>query len=583
MVTLDDFSAIFDKYSLSSEELGLCLIFRKEYLTIDNLQSHYSELDSTALLPEGADIELHIKYLSLLFSEDREEYIQFHKTIARFHLHPAEHIAAVFSYREILLEIFLPFWSEKDKDAFMRLLRKKFILDISIFSSVLYSLQQKYIIEASRIDTLTSLPNKRGLLLKMEELLEAKKSFNVAIFDIKKFGYLKEQLGFTNGDYLLKLMKERILNDLKNGEFLSRSGFDEFTIIFPKNFTELELTERIEEISSLFKEPIVFSQDEVKIKFNVGVSKYPEDGISAENLLDNALVALYVAKRQKKTPLFYTKMVHQQMNQTLTLKNGLKKAIKRGEFVLFYQPKIDIKTFKVTGAEALIRWNHPEKGILLPGEFIPMLEETELIIPVGEWVLREASKQIKSWIDNGMDIKVAVNISPLQLQQNDFVQTVLDIVYSSKIPPKYLELEITENFLVEKLDENFKKLMELKRHGIDISIDDFGTGYSSLAYLKQLPINTLKIDLMFIKNLPENYEDKKITEAIVSLAKLLNLKTISEGVESWDQLDYLREIQCTEGQGFYFSKPINGDDFTHFYKTLECVKTESPINKKIIE
>ncbi len=577
MVLLDDFSAIFQKYSLTSDEEILCSIFSKKFLNSESLMPYYEELDKTEFLPKGADIELHVKYLSLLFSNQRDEYIQFHKTIARFHLHPAEHIGAIYSYRELLLDIFTPFWLEKELPIFMKLLRKKSILDISLFSSILYSLQQKYIIDASRVDILTSLPNKRGLLFKMAELLEAQKPFSIAIFDIKKFTYLKEQLGFTNGDYLLKLMKERIINELKSGEFLSRSGFDEFTILFPGDFTEKDLIDKIDSVLELFVEPIVFSQDEIKIKFNVGVSKFPLDGSTADTLLDNALVALYVAKRQKKTPIFYTKIVHQQMNQTLTLKNSLKKAIKRGEFVLYYQPKIDIKNFSVTGAEALIRWNHPEKGILLPGEFIPMLEETELIIPVGEWVLREACQQIKNWLDSGMSIKIAVNISPLQLQQNDFVETVLDIVYSSKIPADYLELEITENFLIEKLDENFKKLIELKKHGINISIDDFGTGYSSLAYLKQLPINTLKIDLMFIKNLPENYEDKKITEAIVSLAKLLNLKTISEGIESWEQLDYLREIQCTEGQGFYFSKPISGGDFADFYKTLEYVKSELPI------
>ncbi len=447
------------------------------------------------------------------------------------------------------------------------IINKIFFIDISFFSNVSTFITKEHLDKFYSFDPLTGLPNKKSFYAKLDEILQTTKDkkTGLIILDVRRFTSIKEVLGFLKSDFLLKLIKDKLLMNLSETDYLARTGFDEFSIISQFENNE-EIIEKVKQISEIFSNPIILNDgEEVTITFNFGVSIYPDHATNIDLLIENALMALAISKKQKSNMLLYSKKLSEELHNIFSIGNNLRKAIKNNEFVLYYQPKFDVKTFKITGVEALIRWNHPKKGIVLPGEFISILEETELILIVGEWVVKEACKQIQTWNKSGKNIKIAVNISPTQLKQPNFVEKITSIIDEYQVSTKNLEFEITENLLMENIDENMEKLQKIRDLGIDISVDDFGTGYSSLAYLKKLPITTLKIDLVFIKNLQINNEDKKITEAIISLAKVLNLKTISEGIETAEQLEILKTINCCEGQGFYFGRPMPVDEFENFY------------------
>jgi diguanylate cyclase len=310
--------------------------------------------------------------------------------------------------------------------------------------------------------------------------------------------------------------------------------------------------------------PFKFDDQELFITSSIGISHFPHDGQDTVTLLKSAGTALNRAREQDGDSYqFYTSGRTTKALRKLLLENNLRPALERGEFVLHYQPQVDLKSFQVVGSEALIRWHHPGLGLLPPAEFIGVAEDSGLIIALGEWTLRAACLQNKSWQDAGLDpLRVGVNLSARQFQQPNLVETVAQILKGTGLDPRFLELELTEGSIMKDPDEAIGKLHELKAMGVKISIDDFGTGYSSLSYLKRFPIDTLKIDQSFVSEINTDSDDAAIVAAIIDLAHALKLNVIAEGVETQEQLDYLRMLKCDEVQGFLFSKPLSVAEYT---------------------
>ena len=305
-------------------------------------------------------------------------------------------------------------------------------------------------------------------------------------------------------------------------------------------------------------QPYLVEGREIFITASVGITMFPDDGTTVDELLRNADTAMYHAKDSGKDMFkFFTQEMNVSVRDRLTLQNSLRRALERDEFILYYQPKMDIASRQVTSVEALLRWLHPQEGMILPGRFIPQAEETGLIIPIGEWVLRTACQQIKEWQAKGHpSIRIAVNVSASQFKRQNFAETVIGILEETGISPVFLELELTESAIMQNIDSSVEILNSLKAMGIQISIDDFGTGYSSLSYLRRFPIDYIKIDRSFIVNFTSNSDDRAIVTAIIAMARSLGLKIIAEGVETEEQLAILSELGCHEMQGYLYSKPL---------------------------
>jgi EAL domain-containing protein (putative c-di-GMP-specific phosphodiesterase class I) len=319
--------------------------------------------------------------------------------------------------------------------------------------------------------------------------------------------------------------------------------------------------------------PFVLNGHEVFISASIGISLYPSDGQDVDTLLKNADIAMYHAKEQGKNNFqFYTDSMNATALDRLHLENEMRKALERNEFQLYFQPKVRVENQKIIGVEALLRWNHPKRGLLSPAEFIPLAEETGLIVPIGQWVLRTACEQGKAWQAEGLaPLTISVNISQRQFEQDHFLESVLDTLESTNFPPHLLELEITESLIMHDPEKVIALLGELKNTGIIISIDDFGTGYSSLEYLRRLPLDALKIDRSFITHTVSNPDDAAIARAVIAMAHSLNLKVIAEGVENNAQLEFLRGLDCDEAQGFLFSRPVPPDECARLMSTAVTV------------
>jgi len=315
-----------------------------------------------------------------------------------------------------------------------------------------------------------------------------------------------------------------------------------------------------------FKNTFEIAGQSLSVSSSAGISVYPRDGSSIGELLSNADAAMYKAKNLGSNQFqFYTSELGEQITGRLALENGLHDALLNNEFVLYYQPQFDIATKKISSVEALIRWNHPTRGLLLPIHFIPAAEDTGLIVPIGEWILKTACEQNKKWQDAGYPpMRIAVNLSSKQIRQPDLIQKIKAILETTGLSPNYLELEITENVIINTIDSSQNPLTELNALGIHITLDDFGTGNSSINYLRKIPLGRLKIDQSFISNINLNTSDEVIIQSIISLAKKLNLEIVAEGVETKKQLDFLQSNHCEQVQGFLFSKPITSNELEAF-------------------
>ncbi|WCK53170.1 EAL domain-containing protein [Aneurinibacillus sp. Ricciae_BoGa-3] len=440
------------------------------------------------------------------------------------------------------------------------------LLVVYIVSYLLSSYAVRPIQYQASHDFLTGLPNR----FKFNEDLQYRVSQNgengiaVMFIDLDRFKNINDTLGHGTGDRLLKAVAERITEILSNEETFYRLGGDEFTVLLTGHSDDAAVLAKAHQILERLTTPFILEgrHEEFFIAGSIGISIFPCGGTDAEDLVKNADRAMYRAKELGGNRAeLYTISMEDAIMKGMALESNLRKAITNQELALFYQPKLDIKTKRVTGMEALVRWQHPDVGMIPPVKFIPLAEETGLILPIGEWVLRTACMQNKSWQEAGFEpMRVAVNLSARQFQQENLIPMIRQVLEETNLKAEYLELEITESISMQNAEQVISKLQELKKIGVQISIDDFGTGYSSLNYLNKFPIDTLKIDKSFVNSIAA-HQDTSIVKAIIALAHNLKLKVIAEGVETREQMDFLKEHMCDEIQGFYFSEPLTVAQF----------------------
>ncbi|MDB5851781.1 MAG: hypothetical protein JWP29_5533 [Rhodoferax sp.] len=421
-------------------------------------------------------------------------------------------------------------------------------------------------------DNLTSLPNRAMFGVALSQSLNYGKRyegrFAVFFIDLDRFKQVNDTLGHEAGDLLLKEVALRLRQTLRASDTVARLGGDEFVVLMPdlKDDTHAETVAR--KILGAISRPFSVPGQELRVTCSVGISRFPNDGTDEQTLMKNADIAMYQAKESGKNgSAFYSAERNVNSFERLALESSLRRAVERDELLLHYQPKKDFHSGETAGMEVLLRWQHPDLGMVAPTQFIPVAEETGLIVPIGKWVLRTACRQTMAWKTAGLDgLVVAVNLSPRQFSDENFLEDVLAILSETGMDPRLLELEITESMIMHDVERGRVLLHTLKDMGIRIAIDDFGTGYSSLATLKQFPIDTLKIDRSFIRDLETDAEDRGLTEAIISMAKTLRLHLVAEGVETVGQSDFLRTRGCDELQGFLFSKPVPAAEFESFVK-----------------
>ncbi|MGD6961027.1 EAL domain-containing protein [Fictibacillus phosphorivorans] len=413
-------------------------------------------------------------------------------------------------------------------------------------------------------DPLTGLPNRLLLNDRLSQALEladdTKQTIGIMFIDLDRFKYINDTLGHAVGDQLLIEIAKRIQACVGKNDTVCRQGGDEFIVLIP-NTTADEVSKIAQQIVDLFSSSVMVNEQELFVTPSIGIAMYPGDGRDIETLIKNADTAMYRVKEQGKNNFqFYTPEMNEAVTKKMKLEIGLRKALERDEFKIVYQPQINVETGGIIGVEALLRWHHPEWGTISPAEFIPIAEETGLILQIGEWVLHGACRQNKTWQNAGYaPLRMAVNISSRQFQQSDLVERVSRILKETELAPQYLELELTES-IIQDSKYAVAKMQLLKEMGIHLSIDDFGTGYSSLSYLKTFPIHTLKIDQSFTRNIYADPKDASLVETIIAMAHNLDLKVIAEGVETEEQLQFLQQKQCNEAQGYYFSRPISAEE-----------------------
>ncbi|HEX2915507.1 MAG TPA: EAL domain-containing protein [Chloroflexia bacterium] len=426
----------------------------------------------------------------------------------------------------------------------------------------------------ARHDALTGLPNRvfleESLGAALAEAEQKGNSVAVLFVDLDRFKLINDSLGHGFGDMLLQQVAHRLQSGLRFGDVVARHGGDEFVVVLRVVRNVLSVHRLVHNLQKSLQQPFYVEGQELYISASIGVSLFPQHGHNVTEVLRNADTAMYKAKdRGQNGYEFFQPEMSDSEQRRLWLVTQLHKALEFNELELYFQPQLDLGTNQITGAEALIRWKHPELGLISPGEFIPLAEETGLIVPVGTWVLREACRLIKTWQIKGLaPFRISVNVSALQFGRDDFLSIVTEALESNQLEPEWLELELTEGLLIGDTQSTIKKINRLKAMGISFAIDDFGTGYSSLGYLQQLSLNTLKIDQSFVRKLGQEGEDntrhEALLRAITTLAHNLNMRVIAEGVETEKQKDFLESIGCEEIQGFFFSRPLPVAQFEEF-------------------
>ncbi len=421
-------------------------------------------------------------------------------------------------------------------------------------------------------DPLTDLPNRLHFTEHLNHGIQLAKRMAklvaILFLDLDGFKMINDSMGHQAGDLLLIEVSNRLQAMLRESDVLARLGGDEFVILI-ENISEVSAIEIIaDKVLNIFSEPFILNHQECFISTSIGVAVYPVDGETDEVLMKNADIAMYHAKEKGKNQyILCSPSIKNRVMDTMRLSNQLFRALERKEFEVYYQPQINCGTNQIVGAEALIRWNHPELGQVMPGMFIPIAEQTGLILPIGEWVLRTACMQAKAWQNAGYpNIRMGVNLSIRQFQNHDILSEVREILSDTDLDPEYLELEITESIAVHEKDYVFSVLFALRDMGIHISIDDFGTEYSSMNHLKQLPVDRIKIPMPFVQGIDANPKDEAITKSIIVLAKSLGLKVTAEGVETKAQYEFLTQRMCDEIQGYYYYKPMTAANFENLLK-----------------
>lgn len=416
-------------------------------------------------------------------------------------------------------------------------------------------------------DYLTELPNRRSLEEKLEAELEYVKSQNkklaLIFVDIDNFKFINDNLGHDAGDTLLKKVAKTLQSSVGHEHFIARWSGDEFIILLSDIVNETPVKDLAKKLKESFCEPFIYQKYELFITISMGISIYPDSGEDPKLLLKNADLAMYSIKGSGKNDYqLFSQTMGKNNYQTFLLKNDLQKALLNNQFELYFQRKVNMNLLNVVGAEALIRWNHPEWGIITPNEFIPLAEESELILSLGEWVLNNVCRQIKQWEEEGLEpINISINFSAKQFLQKDLVEMISNSLNEKNVDGKWIEIEITESIFLEKEMDITNVIEEIKQLGIQIALDDFGTGYSSLSYLRKYKFNTIKLDKSFIRDIHANEESAAIVKFIVDLGKQLKTKIVAEGVELEEQLAVLQKLKCEEVQGYFFSKPMPINEF----------------------
>lgn len=421
---------------------------------------------------------------------------------------------------------------------------------------------KEYLARIAHYDVLTALPNRvlfnEMLNTKLRQAKNEQQRIAIFFMDLDRFKTINDALGHHIGDIVLKEISLRILNVIGKQNVLARLGGDEFILLIAKDTHADNLNDYAQQILTACSKQIKVDSHDFYISTSIGISVFPDDGESLEDLQRNADMAMYKSKRAGGGNYqYYSKDMDIEAHERIRLDAELRRALDNNEFILFYQPKINISTGQLSGVEALIRWKHPEMGLINPSSFIPFAEQSGLILQLGEWVLNEACQACQSWQDQGhKPITVAVNISPKQFAQQNIVEMVTHALTKSGLAPAYLELEITESAVMENMDKAAKKLNAVREMGVKVAIDDFGTGYTSISYLKHFPVTYLKIDQAFVKGIPENQNDVAIIVAMIALAHSLNMRVIAEGVETADQFQWLADNGCDIVQGYFLSRPL---------------------------
>ena len=416
-------------------------------------------------------------------------------------------------------------------------------------------------------DPLTELPNRNKLLEHTEHAIararRTRKEIVLFILEINRFKAINDTLGHMVGDQVLVQVAARLRSSLRGAETLGHVGDDEFAVVSEHMPNMQAVTERAEQLRQALKAPLLLGTKEIHVSASMGIARYPADGDDVSALFSRADIAMHEAKKKGAGQwALYERGLYARQRQMFEMEGGLRKALDATEFVPYYQPKVDVATGRIVGAEALLRWKHPEQGLVAPAEFIPILEDTGLIVPVGTWLLNKVCAQQAHWRKDGISIvPVAVNCAVAQLQNDGVLGVVQDALVAHALDPRMLELEITESVLMQAPERVAALIAQLRVMGVDTAIDDFGTGYSSLAYLKRLPASALKIDRAFIKDLPNDAEDIAITKAVLLLARELGLRVVAEGVETAEQLEFLRSHGCDTYQGYFCSRPVPADEF----------------------
>lgn len=420
-------------------------------------------------------------------------------------------------------------------------------------------------------DSLTGLPNRALYHDRLTQVLaHASREEHIVgllFLDLDRFKYINDSLGHHVGDELLKAAAKRLKSCLRSEDTLARLGGDEFTIILPHLEKPTNSVTVAENIVKTLENPFHIAGKELFISCSIGIAFFPFDGREAAELSKNADTAMYATKNLGGHGFqFYSKQMNAKAANRLELDSGLRYALERGELLLHYQPQVDVHSLRIIGVEALLRWQHPEKGLVPPGDFIPLAEETGVIVPISEWVLETACRQGRAWQEAGFPISVGINLSACHFKEPNLLQTIRDTLKRTGFQPSLLDLELTESMVMESCEETIALLQQFKQLGVSLSLDDFGTGYSSLSYLKRFPIDTLKIDRAFIQDIGECENDDTLAATIIAMGNCLHMNIKAEGVETREQLAYLRQHGCPAFQGYYFSKPVPAAQLTELLR-----------------
>jgi diguanylate cyclase (GGDEF)-like protein/PAS domain S-box-containing protein len=416
-------------------------------------------------------------------------------------------------------------------------------------------------------DGLTDLPNRMLLDDRLAQAITLchrnQQKLAVLFLDLDRFKHINDTLGHDFGDRVLRNAAQRLLQCVRSSDTVSRQGGDEFVIVLSEIAHSQDAEGCAAKILSALSVPVRIDEHDLYITASIGIATYPDDGNDAETLLKHADLAMYHAKANGfNTFQFFEPGMNARAAERQLLENGLRHAIEREQFVLHYQSKINLATGAIVGVEALVRWRHPERGLILPGQFLAIAEESGLIVPIGRWVMTECCNRARAWRDAGLPpIRMAINISAVELRTKGFVSGVRAMLTQAKLEPSDLELELTETFLLQNADSTAAVLEALKDVGVRLALDDFGTGYASLSHLRRFPIDTLKIDRSFVRDIAMDSDDASIVRAVIGMGKSLDMQVVAEGVETSEQFDFLRQQGCPEGQGYYFSEPIVAAEF----------------------